>query len=199
MASASSIDWQAVREKLALNERRLAQVLTPDPDQIRAVLEQRAAVIRARKDQVAAQKLEEQTTMLLVRVGAQKYGLLLPALDEVIRISSITAVPQMEKDVLGVLNVRGELYCAIRLADSFGDAGDGTSGLTWGVVLRHPRLRLVLGVSAVERIIHIPASQLRDAAADAIIRVGDDPVRVFDSEALLQRFERSLSPSSASL
>lgn len=190
MPSASPIDWQAVRAQLLENEQRLAHALAPDPARVQQILEERAAAIRARRD---ATKEEEQAPVLLAKTRGEKLAFPLASLVEVRRIERITAVPQLGAEVLGLISVRGELHCVIDpLAQSGSEANADTS---WGLVLRHPRLRLALGVGEVSGIASVPARLLTPTDEEAFVQIDDQPVRIFDVIAFLSRFEREFTNS----
>lgn len=193
MPSASPIDWQAVRARLSENEQRLAHALAPDPAQVQQILEQRAAALRARRD---GTKEEEQAPVLLAETNGERLAFPLDSLAEVRRTDSITAVPQLRAEVLGLISVRGELHCLI---DPLAHSGsDTTIDRPWALVLRHPRLKLALGVSEVSGMASVPARLLASTDEEAFVQIDDQPVRIFDVDAFLGRFEREF-PHSVSL
>lgn len=192
MSSASSIDWEAVRAQLAENERQLAHALTPDPATVRQILEERAAALRFRRQHT---KEEEQAPVLLAKTKGEKLAFPVASLAEIRRIENITLVPQLGREVLGLISIRGELHCVIDpMAQSGSEAAEEK---TWALVLRHPRLRLALGVPEVTGITSVPARLLTSTEEEAFVQIADEPVRIFDVTAFLNRYEQESTHSTS--
>lgn len=188
-----TIDWSAVHERLRLSEARLKEVFSPAPEAFRAVLQERAARLGERKDHSGP--VEKRVQLLVARSGGEQIALDLAGLVEILPLRHLTPVPGAPTYLLGVTPVRGEFYNVLDpgayLHHTAGETPQAAA--TLGAVLRHPRLRVVLGLDAVLRIETVTAEAIA-SAQEAVLRVGNDVMIVIDLQALFERLEDELSP-----
>lgn len=182
--SDSKIDWNAVNERLRQSEQKLAEVLSPNPDRIRRIQAERAARLASRR---GAGTVETTIPMLLVEAGGERIAVDAREVSEVVRIVTLTPVAGAPGEVLGVTNLRGELYSVMGM-QSFVQASRPSGETVWGIALRHPVLRLILGIDAVLRIENIPASTLA-AVENNVLRIQDEIAIVLDTRAILERLD----------
>ena len=95
-------------------------------------------------------------TFLLSR---ESYGIPVLKVREIIRLTSITAVPQMPAYVKGVINLRGKIIPVIDLCRKFGVEPAGTSESACIVVVQvngpdNRPIQLGLAVDGVEEVCH---------------------------------------------
>lgn len=190
MSDAKKIDWEAAYERLRLSEQRLAEVLSPDPDRIRRIQAERAARIASRPQRGTR---EATVPMLIVDLGGERLAIDARTASEVVRISTLTPVAGAAEEVLGVINVRGELYSVLDL-HAFLRSKRTEMEIAWGIALRHSSLRIVLGVQAVLRIESVPASAVA-ALEDNVLRIHDEIAIVLDTQVILGRLEAELASS----
>lgn len=92
----------------------------------------------------AAKRLEE--GLLILVLGGEAYGLSAPDVQEVVCRPAVTPLPVNPPNVLGVMNLRGEVVAVLDLAGMFGLPKGGSR--PYAVVVR--RLDVVLAVAADE-------------------------------------------------
>lgn len=146
------------------------------------------AAPRSLRDQARARSGHAE--ILLFRVGKERFGIALPAVEEAIDIPPVHHVPEMPSAMLGVITVRGELTSVYSPAVALGLAlHDGTSAL----IFRRGRSRIAIVVDEVDDVATLDLSSLRDAPAlDAgdgivlgVVRQGDVLLALLDADALL--------------
>jgi chemotaxis signal transduction protein len=188
MSDARKINWQAVYDRLRESEQKLTEVLSPNPERIHRIQAERAARLASRRQ---AGEVEATVPVMLVEIGGERTAIRITAIAEVMPIPTLTRVAGAPDDVRGVVNLRGELYSVID-PSSFMQAGRGAGEISWGVALRHPTLRIVLGAQAVLRIENIPASIL-STVEDGVLRIGNEIAILLDTRTILERLEREAS------
>lgn len=152
-------------------------VLAPVPSATRTLRER----VRGRSGQLE---------ILLLKVGDERFGVELAAVEEAIDIPPVHHVPEMPPAMLGVITVRGVLTTVYSPSDALGIAlHDGTSAL----IFRRGRSRLAVVVDEVDDVTTLDLSLLRDApvldAGDGIVlgvvRQQDTLLTLVDTDALL--------------
>jgi purine-binding chemotaxis protein CheW len=175
----------AVSERAPVAARSTPGVATP-PAASMALPAPAAA--RALRDRVRARK--GQAEILLFRVGDERFGIELAAVEEAIDIPPVHHVPEMPPAMLGVITVRGMLTSVYSPAAALGlTLHDGTSAL----IFRRERTRVAVVVDEVDDVTTLDLSLLRDApmldAGDGIVlgvvRQRDALLALVDAEALL--------------
>ncbi|MBI4423463.1 MAG: purine-binding chemotaxis protein CheW [Elusimicrobia bacterium] len=80
----------------------------------------------------------EQESLLVLRLGAEAYGIRASSVQEVVAKPAIAPLPLVPRLVAGVMNLRGELVAVLDLAEVFGPAAPSTR--RFAVVARHDDL-----------------------------------------------------------
>ncbi len=104
---------------------------------------------------------------LTFRLGEESYGLPVLKVREIIKLTPITAVPQMPDYVKGVINLRGKVIPVVDLRTKFGLAGATTTERTCIVVVQvemadHNKTLMGLIVDGVEEVAHIAAQEIEE-------------------------------------
>jgi len=100
-------------------------------------------------------------------LGNESYGISVLKVREIIRLTAITAVPQMPACIRGVINLRGKIIPVVDLRIRFGLPGAGTTERTCIVVVRvaqetGPQLQMGLVVDDVEEVINIGTGDIEE-------------------------------------
>lgn len=98
-------------------------------------------------------------------LGRESYGIQVLKVREIIRLTDITAVPQMPDCVRGVINLRGKIIPVIDLRVRFGLTAVDPTERTCIVVVRIASSsgcgdQVGLIVDAVEEVLHIPSADI---------------------------------------
>jgi purine-binding chemotaxis protein CheW len=101
-----------------------------------------------------------------VELGCESYGIAVLKIREIIRLTTITSVPQMPDYVKGVINLRGKIIPVIDLRIKFGLAKAENTERTCIVVvqvaLAGGNTQMGLMVDAVEEVINIAATDIEE-------------------------------------
>ena len=128
--------------------------------------------------------------MLVFRVGRERFGIELAAVEEAIDIPPVYHVPEMPPSMLGVISVRGMLTSVYSPTIALGlPIEDGTSAL----IFRRGRARLAVVVDEVDDVFSLDLSTLRDAPAPesgdglllGVVRRHESLLALVDADALL--------------
>jgi purine-binding chemotaxis protein CheW len=100
-------------------------------------------------------------------LGDESYGLPVLKVREIIKLTPITAVPQMPDYVKGVINLRGKVIPVVDLRAKFGLAKAATTERTCIVVVQvemadHSKTFMGLIVDGVEEVAHIATQDIEE-------------------------------------
>lgn len=149
-----------------------------------------AAVAAGRSLRDRARARTGTVEMLIFRVGRERFGIELAAVEEAIDIPPVHHVPEMPPSMLGVITVRGTLTSVYSPSVALGLAiEDGTSAL----IFRRGRSRFAVVVDEVDDVSTLDLATLRDAPApDAgdglllgVVRRHESLLALVDADALL--------------
>jgi purine-binding chemotaxis protein CheW len=184
------IDWEDVKQRLRQSQQVLEDAARIDDIHLEAVYGQRAAELAAR----GSQRTETDTRLraLVVVVGVERYGIELTAVAEVSPLTNWTPVPGAPPELLGVINLHGELHSVLDLSHLLGLPQSPGPVSGYVVLVRQGVLRLGLRVDRVEKVELISPDTLADfderaAALSAPYLRGVSPgkVIVLDIDKLL--------------
>ena len=128
--------------------------------------------------------------VLAFRVGSERFGVELSAVEEALDLVSVHHVPEMPPAMLGVITVRGALTPVYSPLPSLGlPLADGACAL----LFRQGGVRFALVIDDVDDVLAIDLSHLRDApgvdAGDGVllgvVRTADSLLALVDADALL--------------
>lgn len=159
-----SFNWQEIRERLAIAQRGTERAMEPDEQTVESVYRQRAAELagRGRRSNIRAN-----VPLLCFTVRAERCAIELEHLAEIVPLESWARLPGAPPEVVGVINVRGEIRGVVDLARMMGmpvEAHEPTQGYV--LALRHVDVHL--RVDDIEGIRWLPANDpaLRGTARD---------------------------------
>ena len=168
------IDWDGLRTRLAA-AAAADHALGP---------ERLEAIYRERADALARPRVEARRTdglrVLEVEAGGERFGLDVRTVAEVRPLDGVTPVPGGPPELLGVVNVRGDLRSVTDLGRLLGLAGSDAAGF----------VVLIRGAEAAVRVDRVEAVRTVELAADAkpespfVRGVTADRLRVLDTASL---------------
>jgi purine-binding chemotaxis protein CheW len=130
------IDWDLVRSRLQSSERALEEAMTESPARIDAAYRLRAARLAKRRVEQAPHAAT--LTVLVFRLGLDRYAIEIKEVAEALRLERCAPVPGSLPLFAGVINLRGELRAVVDLARLLalpGGADPGNKGDDSGFVL----------------------------------------------------------------
>jgi len=154
-----------VHVRLAQIDAEAAGSYARDQRLIDSVYLRRARQLAQRQTQRAASST---IAVLVFGLGAERYGIELSALAEVLPYRGCTAVPGGPATLLGVMNVRGDIRAVADLSRILGLPDDNTER-GYVVMLRQPERAMGLRIESIDDVRHVEAAPLttveRDGAA----------------------------------
>lgn len=143
----------------------------------------RRAELLARPE-VEQERSSEMTVALVFLLGLERYALGLKSLLEVMDECPVTPIPGAIREVVGAVNVRGEIRVVMDLALllGFAEPSDRAGDI---LLLRRDGPPLGLLVDSVEGLVEIRVEELQALAPPHLLGLSEDGVRVLDQASLM--------------
>jgi chemotaxis signal transduction protein len=183
MKQVTRFDWDAARARLAEAQDRLALTGIADRDRI---FRARAELL-ARSEAAAGPDLERES-IIVFRIGRERYAVPLSSVSEVIATAAIAPVPGAPPRVAGVIQFRGEIHPVFNLAQALGVSEEYGSGPVTVLLFRIRGREAGLRTGPVEDIRAVGAGARRPAPDHArhAVWMTEDLVLVLNVDALLE-------------
>lgn len=154
----TAIDWEQVRARLRASEQALDEALSESPARIEAAYRKRA--IRLATVPAASKPVSAGRPAIVFRLAEERYAIELSEVSEVLAYARCTPAPESPPEVLGVINLRGELRAVLDLGRLLGLSSerDGDGGFV--LFLRRPGQELGVRVDRIEQLIEIRPEEL---------------------------------------
>jgi purine-binding chemotaxis protein CheW len=188
MTMAETIDWDAIRRRLADSQRALDAGFAFEGDRLQALLRERSDILATPGTQ--SRRAAATDRVLAIRVGEERYGLDLKRLAGVLTYGNCTPAPRAPRPLLGLMTARGDIWAVYdfgRLLDVADDASDAG----YVVLLRHGSRRIGLRVHGLERVHVLAREDIRPAtggsaasAAGLVTGMTPDGLIIIDMTAL---------------
>ena len=190
-AKATGINWEEVKNRLVESQLRLEQSGSADPQRLEAVYRQRASQLANRR--LALRTAAPTRPVLAFFLGAERYGLELIDLAEVLPFGRCTPLPGAQRELLGVINLQGEVRSVLDLSRLLGLPDTNVSTGGYILMLRQQSLQIGLRVDRVEGIQHIVLAELAlageqgpDSPACFLRGLTPDRLRILSTEAIVR-------------
>lgn len=95
-----------------------------------------------------------------LRIGRETYGVPISLVREIVRVPEITAVPNAQKYVEGVINLRGKIISVVDLRKRFGEADVAHHKKNRIVVVELENRTVGLIVNSASEVLKIPPSEI---------------------------------------
>lgn len=151
-------------------------------DQVLAVLEQRARELARPAAEPEEAGIEE---VLVVALGADRYGFLTRHVREVLPVSGFRRLPSGTGALRGVVAARGDVVPVADLADLLGRPASDTPR-PYAVVLDGPADAVGLLVDDATDVLDVPAERVVGGSGGSLVELGvSDGTVILDAAALL--------------
>jgi purine-binding chemotaxis protein CheW len=184
------MDWDAAKRRLQQSEAALERALIPDAEKIERTYRERAVQMANRR--AAAATNVRTMNVLVFSLGPETYGMPISDLVEVLSSTRCTLVPRAAAEIVGVINLRGELRTVIDLARllELPDASGETFNSIF--ILRKEAGDVGLKVGRVDRVQSIQEDELvtvetrsPDSSDNYFKGLSPEKIIVIDTAALL--------------
>lgn len=95
-----------------------------------------------------------------LRIGRETYGVPIALVREIVRVPEITAVPNAQNYVEGVINLRGKIISVVDLRKRFGETNVENNRKNRIVVVELENRTVGLIVNAASEVLRIPSSDI---------------------------------------
>jgi purine-binding chemotaxis protein CheW len=127
----------------------------------------------AREEKKAAEATEHLVTFFLER---EEYGVDVRLVQEIIRVTEITAVPRAPEAIRGVINLRGRIIPVVDLKRRLGLGETGAGPKTRIVVVRVRERLMGLLVDGASQVLRVPVSVI-EAAPEEVVEIDANAIR----------------------
>ncbi len=143
--------------------------------------------------------MERPNQLLVLTLGGERYGLLLSAVDSVVRAVDITPLPQAPDIVLGVVNVRGRVIPVINMRRRF-RLPERETVLTDQMVIAHTvRRPVALMADAVSDVLEYPEQDIVEAQSildyagyiQGVVKLSDGLILIHNLDTFLSLEEET--------
>jgi purine-binding chemotaxis protein CheW len=177
------IDWQQVRSGLALAAETMLREERPSPEA--------AAELLARRARALEQPLErgsvggDFSNIVAFTLGAERYGIEMEWIREVVRFTDLTPVPGAPALVAGMINYRGEIVAVIDLRELFGIKASGLVDMLSVIVVGSERAEFGVLASRVLETVSVHGEELARSPLEAVGGAGGELVKGIARDALV--------------
>lgn len=186
-----SIDWQEARSRLALAAAGIERANRPPAKAVEEMLASRAREL-ARPPQCEP-RTTEPPNVVAFTLGAERYGIEMQWIREVVGCSDLARVPGAPAFIAGIINYRGEIVAVVDLRQLFGIASRGLVDMSRVIVVGNERVEFgilasrALEVAAVwpEELSRTPSDSVAGIGAELVKGVARDGLVVLDGQKLL--------------
>jgi len=182
-----SIDWAAVRERLALQQAALQEAFDGKGPWAEALLRRRAAQFL---DGDGVETAPGTLPVLIVRAAGTTYALEIRQLGRILPLPRVAPVPGAPPELAGLIAIGGRVMRLFDLDRLCGGPGIGADGVEAGgyvVTLRHSARLAALRIETVETVRDIAPDALRPADGGRYIKaVAEERTALLDVAAILE-------------
>jgi purine-binding chemotaxis protein CheW len=178
------IDWVQVRSRLRANEEALEEALRASPQRVQTIYQQRA--VKLANLQISSAPASPGWPVMIFRLSQERYAIELKYLAEALPAVRCTPVPGSRPELLGVINVRGELRGVLSLSRllALPESEHVQPGLI--LMLRRPDGAVGLLVDSIEELREIRAAELTPPMQARYLKgLASGTLPLLDPEALL--------------
>lgn len=153
----TGIDWNEIRRRLQANQEALERALTPDAGRLATVYRERAEHLFRRR--VGAVETGACVSVLVFTLNSEHYALAVSEVLEIAPFARCTPVPSAPPELLGVVNLHGEIRSVVDLSGLV-QSGSPAGSSGYVIFLRGSERLIGLRVDDVVRIQSLTLTQL---------------------------------------
>ncbi len=111
--------------------------------------------------------MEDTTQYIVIRLGAEHYGIDIKNIDNIVRMQRITRVPKVDNYLKGVINLRGEVIPVMSIRLKMGLEEDVCTKSTRIIILKLEQYGMIgIIVDEVKEVVTLSSSQIEKMAYD---------------------------------
>lgn len=151
-------------------------------------------------DELRVMTESDTTQYIVIKIGAESYGINIAFVDNIVRMQHITRVPKVAPHLKGVINLRGIVVPVMSLRLKMGLEDDEYTKATRIIILKHEQQGTIgVVVDEVREVITLDNTQVEKVANDnapdhinfvsSVGKCGDDLVSLLDINAVAMEKE----------
>ncbi len=125
---------------------------------------------------IAANAGRDEMQLVVFRLGKEEFGVDITQVREIIKLTTITRVPNAPEFIEGVINLRGQITAVMDLRKRLGIEANANNGDTRIIVVELPGTTLGMIVDNVSEVLRLGAKDI-DAASAITSEVGSEYIR----------------------
>jgi purine-binding chemotaxis protein CheW len=161
ISATRQFDWDSIKRRLQDGSAALNRASVANETRLEEVYRQRQLQYAQRSTHGTANGKTRQVLVFLL--GKERYAIDLPAVVRVFPLLQCTPVPGSCKEIVGVINVSGEIRSVVDAGELLGLSSDVDRGEGQVILLRENNLEVALRVDRVEAIETIALGSLAHA------------------------------------
>jgi purine-binding chemotaxis protein CheW len=185
-----TIDWDEVKRRLEQSPAALERALGGDAERLEAVYRKRAEEFARRGTRAAP--VESMVRVLAFNSGTERFAVEFADVAQLLPLKEYTSVPGGPRELLGVVNVHGEIRSVVDLCLLLGLPGRESAQGGYVLLLRRSGREVALRVDSVDQIIALardevvgPAPAEERDSARYVKGLAPGRLRLLDTDALL--------------
>ena len=155
----ATVDWRAVERRLAAARAATERVWTPDAEETKRILRERARILARPPEKAAAG--DQVIEVIEFVLAYERYAVETRYVREVEPLDNLTPLPGTPAFVLGIVNVRGEILSVIDLRKFFELPEKGLTDLNKVIVLESENMLFGILADAVAGVRRIPVADIQ--------------------------------------
>jgi purine-binding chemotaxis protein CheW len=188
--SNKEIDWGAISQRLEKARTAIEHIWSPDVDETRQILEQRAQLLA--REPLKTQAADASIEVLEFNLAYEKYAIASEYVREVYPLEDLTPLPCTPAFVLGIINLRGMILSVIDIKKFFDLPEKGLTDLDKVIVLESAQMEfgiLADAICGVRRILRTDIQPslptLTGIREDYLLGVTAERLVILDAQRLL--------------
>ncbi len=139
----------------------------------------------------------EELQLVVFNIGPEEFGMEIMKVQEIIRMTNITKIPQASNYIRGIINLRGKIIAVINLNMIMGMQSKEQDENTRIIVADIDNIVMGFIVDSVSEVIRMPASSIEPAPAIIASKIGTEFVngvgKIGDRLLILPDFKRIIN------
>ncbi len=177
-----TIDWGEIKRRLETARLAIEHVWAPSPEETQRILKTRALALA--REPVLAELASECIEVVEFILANERYAVETQYVREVYPLENLTPLPCTPVFVLGIVNVRGEIFSVIDLKKFFELPTEGLTDLNKVIVLQSGSMLFGVLADAIVGVQRIPIIKIQ-SSLPTLTGVREDYLRGVTAERLV--------------
>ncbi|HUY04576.1 MAG TPA: chemotaxis protein CheW [Rhodocyclaceae bacterium] len=155
----AAIDWRQIERRLESARTAIDHVWAPLPEEVQRVLKSRALMLA--QEPVPTEGADARIEIVEFILAHERYAVETHYIREVSPLENLTPLPCTPRFVLGIVNMRGEIFSVIDIKKFFDLPEKGLTDLSKVIVLQSGNMLFGILADAIVGVRHIPLADIQ--------------------------------------